>query len=222
MRRIFIGFAIFGFLVGVAFTGSPVGGEVAEGVIAAFEAWLWSQSSWIVSPSLLLLLIGFGVAWYGVRPVLWWRSRNAAMENWRSKRQLHGRTRTEFFQYFRKGYARWRAHHPLLPEHHNDFIDQLQYPAWLDGKAKNLSNIAVLNIDQNDNDWRFFREFYSEVDAAISGEMPPIGEEQYSFLDRFEHDRLHSARQTLMYFYTDTARDYYRRRLPRKEILESV
>jgi len=173
----------------------------------------------VAYPTLLSFLAGVIFVAYFIRPILWLRARQRAYDSLCNELSNLGATRSDFFEHLGKAYEHFRAGRQGLPENHNDLIDQIEYPAWLDGRTNDLSKIARANIEAYPNEgWTFVRAFCREIEEVRSGRTRHIS----FFDDREEHRAFHKERQTLVDFWNNVAKQYEHWALPAKKTLDAT
>jgi len=176
--------------------GLGAGGDVALGWLVGVEAWLFGAA---VYPSLLLLLIGFGVGFFGLPALLEWARRRKAAEAFRQVRDaLAAREGKTLARLAGAAYDKWWTENTELP-------DDPELPTTLDaliahGKPARWGKLASGDMADVEAEmflanpilWQFATTLAAEIDAEA--DAPAL-------LTPRERARFHQARLTLSAFW---------------------
>jgi hypothetical protein len=194
-----VGIAVLVLAVAAAVFGLGAGGDFVLGWLVGVEAWLFGAA---VYPSLLLLLIGFGVGFFGVPALLEWARRRKTAEAFRQGRDaVQGREGKTLARLAGAAYYKWWTENTELP-------DEPELPTSLDaliahGKPARWSKLASGDMADVEAEmffanpilWEFVTTLAAEIDATPGETGEP------ALLEPRQRARFHEARLALSAFW---------------------
>ncbi len=185
--------------------GLGAGGDFALGWLVGVEAWLFGAA---VYPSLLLLLIGFGLGFFGIPALLEWARRRKAADAFRQVRDaLAAREGKTLLRLAGAAYDKWWTENTELP-------DEPELPTSLDaliahGKPARWSKLASGDMADVEAEmffanpilWEFVTTLAAEIDAAAGAAGAPGETGEPALLEPRDRARFHEARLALSAFW---------------------
>ena len=157
---------------------------------------------------LFLLFVGVGVAWLVwlvIRFLYRSQQKQEARAQFIADLSELGDTKITFFRILRSAYERYREnvlehgtleYHGKLADDVNLFIDSIEFPLWLDGRADSLNDAIKSNVDGSAPGWNFAVAVYREIEGNPLDEYPNLLTEE-------QGEKLHRARRHLSHVYSD-------------------
>lgn len=214
MWKPLLGFGAFLAAILLAIGGPPVWEEIALTWAADLEALLWGSvySEWIASPSLFLILLGFGVGFYLLPLFLRWGRKPQEIKEMHNRVREMAKAKNEFYKHLGRAYEKWRKtrvnFEERTPKTINLLLQKLEYPDWLPvGRKENLYDVAM-GIARTSPPFMFSfsLDLYKEVEEQKKQGNPT------NLLSEQECLEFDNARQTLIYFWNDVGRAVYKDR----------
>jgi len=206
----------------VGFTGDIPLAEIPMGdLLASLDVTLYEN---VGQPLILVFSLGLGVSW-----VIYWlvqlflrsAEKRRILENFKNNHRNLGHFKNDFFRLLRIAYATYRENilnhgdpmfYGRLNEDFNLFIDEINYPDWLDGKNDDLSSVVSENLDQREPEWNFALAVYREIEGfKLDGDYREL-------FGHSTNQHFHMTRRHLDHFWYDAGKDISKKLLKISDI----